>query len=56
MTRWAIEPFHKIKSRRFVQLHRIPMEQIRDDDEVAIGGKLISDKLNVDELVANDVC
>ena len=51
----AAKPLHDIESFRSVELDWIAIEKVRHHHEVAICSKLVSDQLDVDELVANDV-
>jgi len=48
-------PGHKVKALWPIQLHGISIKLIRHQDKIAIGSKLVGDKLGVYKFVADDV-
>lgn len=52
---WALEPFLHVEPCGPVQGDGVAVEEVRHDDEVAVGGELVGDELGVDEGVADHV-
>jgi len=48
-------PLHEIESGLWVEAHGITMEHVWNDDKVPIGSKLVGNKLDVEEGMADDV-
>lgn len=51
----ASEPLHDVETLGSVELDWVSIEQIRHHHEVAVCGELVSNKLGIVELVADDV-
>lgn len=52
---FAGEPLLDVEVVRAVQLDGVAVEEVGHQDEVAVGGQLVGDELDVDELVADDI-
>lgn len=51
----VLDPVHDLEALGAVQWHGVALEQIWDDGEVAGGGKLVGEELDVGKCVAEDV-
>ena len=51
----SVQPFLNVEVTWAIEWDGVSVEEIGHDDEVAIGGELIGDKLGVVEFVADDV-
>lgn len=51
----VLEPVHDLEALGSIQRDRVALEQVGHDDEVAMLGELVGQKLGVDELVADYV-
>lgn len=53
--RVVLDPVHNLEALRPVQGNRVTLKQVGQQDEIAVGGKLISNELCVDKLVTDDI-
>ena len=53
---FAGEPLHDVEIGWAVQFDWVAVKEVRHHNKVAVGGELVSNQLDVVELVADDIC